>query len=161
MVPFTNLCIIPVFTQLNVVICRFVLTSELRFDLSSAHRPCRRLPYKGSRKIGPRTVGPGAHLITPPNFWHKNQDRIENVELYTQSNLTIPSNVWHQNQDEITNIKFYTNLRNCALPPQGPTADRAQSQPSNLIRRSLRCCRIWSALEVQFSNWFWSVKRLL
>ena len=23
-----------------------------------------------------------------------------------------------------------------------------------LIRRSLRCCRIWSALEVQFSNWF-------
>ena len=133
MVPFTNLCIIPVFTQLNVVICRFVLTSALRFDLSSAHRPCRRLPYKGSRKIGPRTVGPGAHLITPPNFWHKNQDRIENVELYTQSNLTIPSNVWHQNQDEITNIKFYTNLRNCALPPQGPTADRAQSQPSNLI----------------------------
>ena len=29
------------------------------------------------------------------------------------------------------------------------------------IWRSLRCCRIWSALEVQFSNWFWSVKKLV
>ena len=29
------------------------------------------------------------------------------------------------------------------------------------IRRSLRCCSIWSALEVQFSNWFWSVKKLV
>ena len=29
------------------------------------------------------------------------------------------------------------------------------------IWRSLRCCRIWSAVEVQFSNWFWSVKKLL
>ena len=29
------------------------------------------------------------------------------------------------------------------------------------IWRTLRCCRIWSAVEVQFSNWFWSVKKLL
>ena len=29
------------------------------------------------------------------------------------------------------------------------------------IWRSFRCCRIWSALEVQFSNWFWSVKKLV
>ena len=29
------------------------------------------------------------------------------------------------------------------------------------IWRSLRCCRIWCAVEVQFSNWFYSVKKLL
>ena len=82
-----------------------------------------------------------SNLITPPNVWHKNQDKIKNVELYThfrncapplsghdraqrqQSNLITPPNVWHKNQDRIKNVELYTDLRNCALPPQAGLKD--------------------------------------
>ena len=75
------------------------------------------------------------NLITLPNFWHKNQDRIKNIELYThfricalppsgpdrtqrqQSKLIIPPNVWYTNQDRMENVELYTHFRKCALPP--------------------------------------------
>ena len=73
-----------------------------------------------------------SNLITPPNVWHKNQDRIKNVKLYThfrncalppkrqQSNLITHPNVWQKNQDRIKNGELYTPFRNCVLPSQGP-----------------------------------------
>ena len=42
-----------------------------------------------------------------------------------------------------------------------PQKNQLINKGNVFVRRSLRCCRIWSALEVQFSNWFWSVKKLV
>ena len=37
-------------------------------------------------------------------------------------NSITPPNVWHKNQDRITNFELYTHFRKCALPPLGSTA---------------------------------------
>jgi len=53
------------------------------------------------------------------------------------------------------------SFRHCPnyLPPNPPRPNlgnffRASKTNFKRVWRSLRCCRIWSALEVRFSNWF-------
>ena len=48
-----------------------------------------------------------------------------------QSNLKTPPNVWHKNQDRIKNVELYTLFEIVPSPPSGP--DRAQRQQSILI----------------------------
>ena len=38
-----------------------------------------------------------------------------------QSYSITPPTVWHKNQDKIKNVELYIHFRNCALPSQGPT----------------------------------------
>ena len=45
-----------------------------------------------------------------------------------QSNLKTPPNVWHKNQDRIKNVELYTLFEIVPSPPSGP--DRAQRQQS-------------------------------
>ena len=106
-----------------------------------AHRgtpPCTLSQHPDTRETGDSNVLVSHYLVAKswndrsfniigrstlfPNIYHFRNFWTWHIEgKLQQSNLIISPNIWHKNQDRIKNVELYTDLRNCALPPQGPT----------------------------------------